>query len=429
MNASAGGTHYGVHSTALKSGSFAGYFLGKVSIGTTTINNYSLPDSRGTANQVMQTDGSGNVSWVNSNTLLSASNGLSISGGDVILGGTLTQATTITQGTHSYYHNLNSSGDFFVQDAGVNVFEVSSNGNSYFGSDTYWKDVNTAGVTLAALIDDGDDGRFILYENGMASVDLDANSSFTFNEQGLDRDFRIEGDNNANLFYVDAGNDVVSFGRNNPTLTNNGATVNGVTLDYVADFELASGGTTVGLGSLEYVADVGSNLLAFSASLLPSANDTRDLGSAALRWDDVYATNGTIQTSDIRDKKNITEISYGLNELLALNPIRFQWKNSHDPKAKLGFSAQQIQKIIPEVVKEYDYVFPENGAAPIKKQNERLGVYYSDLIPVTVKAIQEQQEIIDSQQKTIQKLEKKQDETNALLKLLQQRIERLEGKN
>jgi len=61
----AGGTHYGVRSEALKAGSYAGYFLGNVSIGTTAGNNYILPPSRGTANQLMQTDGGGNVNWVN----------------------------------------------------------------------------------------------------------------------------------------------------------------------------------------------------------------------------------------------------------------------------------------------------------------------------------------------------------------------------
>ncbi|MEZ4817172.1 MAG: hypothetical protein R2776_04285 [Flavobacteriaceae bacterium] len=69
INNSSGGTHYGVYSEVLKSGSYAGYFLGNVSIGTTTTNNYLLPTSRGTANQLMQTDGSGNVSWVDATTV------------------------------------------------------------------------------------------------------------------------------------------------------------------------------------------------------------------------------------------------------------------------------------------------------------------------------------------------------------------------
>lgn len=60
----AGGTHYGIYSDVKKSGSFAGYFLGSVSIGTSTTNNYILPASRGTNGQIMQTDATGNVTWV-----------------------------------------------------------------------------------------------------------------------------------------------------------------------------------------------------------------------------------------------------------------------------------------------------------------------------------------------------------------------------
>jgi len=66
---SAGGTHYGVFSNVLKAGSFAGYFLGTVSIGTTTLNNYTFPATRGTANQVMQTDATGNVDWVDASAV------------------------------------------------------------------------------------------------------------------------------------------------------------------------------------------------------------------------------------------------------------------------------------------------------------------------------------------------------------------------
>ena len=66
INPSAGGTHYGVYSEVLKSGTnYAGYFLGNVSIGTTTLNNYIFPASRGTNGQIMQTDGFGNVTWQN----------------------------------------------------------------------------------------------------------------------------------------------------------------------------------------------------------------------------------------------------------------------------------------------------------------------------------------------------------------------------
>ncbi len=69
LNTAAGGTHYGIYSEVLKPGAtnFAGYFLGNVGIGTTTANTYTFPPSRGTNGQVMQTNGTGVVSWANPN--------------------------------------------------------------------------------------------------------------------------------------------------------------------------------------------------------------------------------------------------------------------------------------------------------------------------------------------------------------------------
>ncbi|MGS2726957.1 hypothetical protein ACU8DI_10145 [Psychroserpens sp. BH13MA-6] len=64
INSTTPGTHFGLYSEALKSGSYAGFFLGNVSIGTTLANTYVLPASRGTNGQIMATDGTGNVNWV-----------------------------------------------------------------------------------------------------------------------------------------------------------------------------------------------------------------------------------------------------------------------------------------------------------------------------------------------------------------------------
>ncbi len=52
----AGGTHYGIYSEALKAGAtnFAGYFLGNVSIGTSTTNNYLLPASKGNTGETVE---------------------------------------------------------------------------------------------------------------------------------------------------------------------------------------------------------------------------------------------------------------------------------------------------------------------------------------------------------------------------------------
>ena len=66
------------------------------------------------------------------------------------------------------------------------------------------------------MIDDDNDGLLQIYENGVASIALDANGTSVFNGQGLDRDFRIESDNNENIFRVDAGNNRIGIGTATP---------------------------------------------------------------------------------------------------------------------------------------------------------------------------------------------------------------------
>lgn len=67
---SAGGNHYGIRSIVTKPTGFAGYFLGRVSVGDTDANKYILPLTKGTNGQIMQTDGSGNVTWQNPSTVI-----------------------------------------------------------------------------------------------------------------------------------------------------------------------------------------------------------------------------------------------------------------------------------------------------------------------------------------------------------------------
>lgn len=150
---------------------------------------------------------------------VSAINGLTTGTSEIRLGGTLTQATTIRQDNFDMTYNLTNAGDFNIQDNGTTHFQVRDNGQTYFGDATNWKDGSVTGTTLAILSDDGDDGRFRIMENGTTSVDLDANSQFSFNEQGLDRNFRVESAGNSNMLFLDAGANRIGVGLNNPTET------------------------------------------------------------------------------------------------------------------------------------------------------------------------------------------------------------------
>ena len=71
-------------------------------------------------------------------------------------------------------------------------------------------------------------------------------------------------------------------------------------------------------GSAEFIEDGGANTIAAAGTIRPDIDNVRDLGTTAFRWDDIFATNGVIQTSDRRSKRDIKSLGYGLKELMQL---------------------------------------------------------------------------------------------------------------
>jgi hypothetical protein len=152
---------------------------------------------------------------------------------------------------------------------------------------------------------------------------------------------------------------------------------------------------------------------ASTSTFAPYLDNTTSLGVATYRWTAVFAINGTIQTSDRNKKENIREISYGLNALMRLKPVSFQWKDNScrvGTGNSLGFIAQDMEPVIPDAVvhsytseEEIQLARKEKG---IELDRETYGVKYTELIPVLVKAIQEQQALIEKMQKEIDELKK-----------------------
>jgi hypothetical protein len=100
----------------------------------------------------------------------------------------------------------------------------------------------------------------------------------------------------------------------------------------------------------------------------------------------IYATSTSISgISDISLKKNIRNLDKGLNSIMQLQPKKFDWING-DSIDNMGFIAQEIEKIFPELVTEYRY----NGKET--KKSLKMG----DLIPSMVKAIQELKQELDT---------------------------------
>lgn len=78
--------------------------------------------------------------------------------------------------------------------------------------------------------------------------------------------------------------------------------------------------------------------------------------------------------SDERKKKDIADLSYGLDTVMKLRPVVYRYRNGDD-SLHLGFIAQEIAQHAPEVV---------SG-----EEATSFGVSYDEVVPILVKAIQE----------------------------------------
>jgi hypothetical protein len=103
---------------------------------------------------------------------------------------------------------------------------------------------------------------------------------------------------------------------------------------------------------------------------------------------------GFYNSSDRRLKKDIKDAAYGLPELMKLHPVSYKWKDGKDNAEHNGLIAQDVQKIFPSAVR--------TGG-----KEKTLTVDYVSLLPVAIRAIQQQQATIEQQQARIAELEKR----------------------
>lgn len=150
------------------------------------------------------------------------------------------------------------------------------------------------------------------------------------------------------------------------------------------------------LGDMVFSRFGNQEYIMWSGYFAPARDDENTLGLVDQRWSTIYSSNGTINTSDARDKKNIEELDYGLETLMKLKPVSYEW--NHDDLnvgTKLGFVAQDLLEVVPEVVVTKEKVENRETGEVTFEEAERYGVFYDDLIPVLTKAIQEQQGTIE----------------------------------
>jgi hypothetical protein len=112
-------------------------------------------------------------------------------------------------------------------------------------------------------------------------------------------------------------------------------------------------------------------------SILPATSNDLYLGYNSV--DKGYFSNSTGAYAALSDetlKKDIVNISFGLDAVKSLRPVEYLMLEDDDESQKhLGFLAQEAQIVLPSSVS--------------KMQGGKLGMDKSEIIPVLVKAIQE----------------------------------------
>jgi len=189
------------------------------------------------------------------------------------------------------------------------------------------------------------------------------------NEESLDSDFRVESNGNANMLFVDGGNNRVGIGTASAASILAAATNEA---NFVARFiNAGDNANRLGIFVLAGTND-GSGTAVFFAAYTGGGAETGQLRSV----------DGTFQltdTSDRRLKQDIVDTA--VNGITSVNAIKvrdFAYKTNPTVTIKAGFIAQELQEVFSPSVS-----YSESDSDKI------LSVSRERLVPVLVKAIQE----------------------------------------
>lgn len=278
-------------------------------------------------------------------------------------------------------------------------------------------------------------------------------TSAVFNEQGNNYDFRIESDLLANAFVVDAALNNIGLNTGAPanqvhfesdgrtgwiTLWNN-TSANGALKQVYNNSTTNGSRVLMGVTNYNASAFVASAVMGLSLNttttgvggvgVTGSANNesgnavegTLFFAGAYTGWAgyfnaDVFS-GGTYFGSDRRLKRDIKPINNALDLINRIDPVSYYYDTDKYPgigfdenRLSYGFIAQDIEKIIPEMVKDKNLVLNANTEKTIESMDTReTGTFkvvnYSLMIPILTQAIKEQQAIIEELRARIELLE------------------------
>jgi hypothetical protein len=131
----------------------------------------------------------------------------------------------------------------------------------------------------------------------------------------------------------------------------------------------------------------------------PTINNNVNLGSTSLRWRTIWSNNPLNSSSDQRLKTAVTPLASSLDKVMRMRPVSYRWIDD-DGHTHLGFIAQEMENIVPEVVRTPRTTHDQEGNV----QESHYAMVYAELIPVLTQAIQEQQKMIEELKEEIRLL-------------------------
>jgi hypothetical protein len=245
-------------------------------------------------------------------------------------------------------------------------------------------------------------GNHGIYGNTDFSSPMTVQYGAVFNESGHDSDTRIESNDNANMFRVDAGNNRVGIGTGTP--------------GYILHSHDSGADTRHKVSTSNHGTYMESGVTSDSAGIILVAGHNSSLlniylqnsgGSASHEFQfqhdgdfhadgDVIAASTTV--SDKRLKDNVEIIPKALDKVKELRGVSFDWnKGGRKGQRDIGLIAQEVEKVLPELVREKKMALIDD--------KEYLTVDYDKMVAVLVEAVKEQQVQIEELKEDINKLQ------------------------
>jgi len=170
-------------------------------------------------------------------------------------------------------------------------------------------------------------------------------------------------------------------------------------------FPYYSSGSIIGVSPSSTTVTTGTSgmsMLAVAHRLCPSTDDTYNLGDNGYKWHEVYATLGTINTSDRNKKKDIAYDTDKHDALFrSLKPCTYKFKENDD-REHFGFIAQDIEESM-----EGMGMNPSDYGLVMHKKTETgdfHGMAYAELHALEVAQIQKLLAIVEEQGRQIKEL-------------------------